>query len=118
LTIELTPAQGRIASLLLKITPVIRLGLQPKLKPLKIQLEVESPKDTLHFEHLTELSLSLCARPCMSRAWIMRSHQTPHGEPVRAFQSRYPINFVVKHPSLPLLEEGPALRLLKPVRGH
>ena len=31
-----------------------------------------------------------------------------------AFQSRYPINFVVKHPNPLFRREGPALRLMKP----
>ena len=38
---------------------------------------------------------------------------TPHGG-LAAFQSRYPINFVVKHPNPLFRREGPALRLMKP----
>jgi hypothetical protein len=80
-----------------------------------------SPKDTLHnlntlLLQATYACASLCSALYVNAFGILLRSMRLTAD-TSAFQMRYPINFVVKHPSLYLcVEKRPALRLLKPAR--
>jgi len=98
LTIELTPAQGCVTAILFELTWYIRL----ESNPLRSRAHrTATPKDTLLALNtcIRRITAALqCARPCialyvripsvgLSALWYEDA----------AFESHYPINFIVKH---------------------